>query len=66
LRRRFAQGRDEKADKSGAAVALIIGEQELAAGQVLVKPLRSGDEQLPLEQSALNERLMDIVAAQRD
>jgi histidyl-tRNA synthetase len=56
----------KKADKSGAAVALIIGEQELAAGQVLVKPLRSGDEQFPLEQSALNERLMNIVAAQRD
>jgi histidyl-tRNA synthetase len=60
------KGAMKKADKSGAAVALIIGEQELAAGQVLVKPLRSGDEQLPLEQSALNERLMDIVAAQRD
>ena len=56
----------KKADKSGAAVALIIGEQELAAGQVLVKPLRSGGEQLPLEQSALRARLMDIVAAQRD
>jgi len=56
----------KKADKSGAAVALIIGEQELAAGLELVMPLRSGDEQFPLEQSALNERLMNIVAAQRD
>ncbi|MDP6968840.1 MAG: histidine--tRNA ligase [Gammaproteobacteria bacterium] len=30
----------KKADKSGAAVALIMGEDELQAGQVQVKPLR--------------------------
>lgn len=35
----------KKADKSGARVALIIGEQELMSGQVLLKPLQSGNEQ---------------------
>ncbi|MDJ0918947.1 MAG: histidine--tRNA ligase [Woeseiaceae bacterium] len=35
----------KRADKSGAAFALLLGEQELAAGEVGVKPLRSGDEQ---------------------
>ena len=33
----------KKADASGAAFALIFGEQELADGQVAVKPMRAGD-----------------------
>ena len=33
------------ADKSGARFALIIGESELAAGKVAVKPLRDGKPQ---------------------
>ena len=36
----------KKADGSGAVVALIIGENEVAAGQVVVKPLRA---ELPQE-----------------
>jgi hypothetical protein len=39
----------KKADKSGAALALILGDDELAAGRVLVKPLRSEDAQCALE-----------------
>jgi len=35
----------KRADASGARYALIIGESELAAGRVGVKPLRSGGEQ---------------------
>ncbi len=35
----------KRADKSGAACALILGEQELADEKVGVKPLRSDDEQ---------------------
>jgi histidyl-tRNA synthetase len=31
----------KKADKSGASIALILGEDEVAAGTVTVKPLRS-------------------------
>jgi histidyl-tRNA synthetase len=33
------------ADRSGAAVALIVGSDELAAGTVVVRPLRGGGEQ---------------------
>jgi len=36
----------KRADKSGAAVALILGEEELAARKVGVKPLRSETEQV--------------------
>ncbi|MCH7829307.1 MAG: histidine--tRNA ligase [Proteobacteria bacterium] len=35
----------KRADKSGAEVALILGERELADGLIGVKPLRSADEQ---------------------
>lgn len=36
----------KKADASGAAYALIIGDDEIAAGNVSVKPLRDGGEQV--------------------
>ncbi len=36
----------KKADASGAAFALIIGDDEVAAGNVSVKPLRDGGEQV--------------------
>ena len=39
----------KRADKSGAEVALILGENELMQGCIVVKPLRSGGEQLTLE-----------------
>ncbi len=38
----------KKADRSGARYALILGEDEVAAGQVAVKPLREQDEQQQL------------------
>ena len=40
----------KRADRSGAAYALILGEDELSAGMVTIKPLRTNDEQqqLPL------------------
>lgn len=43
----------KKADKSGASVCLIIGENEAACGTVTVKFLRSDQTQqtLPLEQA---------------
>ncbi len=47
----------KKADKSGAAVALILGEDEVARGEVTVKYLRSGEEQVTVAQSALAELL---------
>jgi len=42
----------KKADASGAAFALIIGDDEVAAGNVSVKPLRGGGEQIAV---AVNE-----------
>jgi histidyl-tRNA synthetase len=53
----------KRADKSGARVALLLGENELAAGTVVLKPLRSGAEQveLPLAgiEAAVRTYLMD-------
>ena len=42
----------KRADKSAAAYALILGEQELSEGRIGLKPLRSNDEQ---ESIALDE-----------
>jgi histidyl-tRNA synthetase len=56
----------KKADKSGAALALILGDTELAAEQVLVKPLRTSGEQCAMEHAALRAHLTECVAAERD
>jgi histidyl-tRNA synthetase len=40
----------KKADRSGAAVGLIMGEDELASGVVTVKPLRGQGEQVQVAQ----------------
>jgi len=47
----------KKADASGARWALIIGDDEAAAGQVAFKPLRGGGEQQSLAPVELAERL---------
>jgi len=49
------------ADRSGAALALIVGEQELADGVVSVRPLREGyggGEQ----QTVPRDQVVDLVA----
>jgi len=56
----------KRADKSGAALALILGDEELAAGRVLVKPLRSRDEQVAVERDGLRARLAECIAAGQD
>ncbi|MGB5353808.1 MAG: histidine--tRNA ligase [Woeseia sp.] len=38
----------KRADKSGALYALILGDEEVASGQVALKPLRSDDDQVLL------------------
>jgi len=57
-----------RADKSGAALALIIGEDELARGVVGVKPLRaaSGQSECPIEQlaSGLDAALAAVKSAE--
>ncbi len=47
----------KKADKSGAAIALILGEDEMADGTVTVKFLREQKEQQRISQSQLTEFL---------
>jgi histidyl-tRNA synthetase len=47
----------KKADRSGAALALILGEGELARGVIGVKPLRSEGEQQEVPLDALAEHL---------
>ncbi|HEX5339451.1 MAG TPA: histidine--tRNA ligase [Gammaproteobacteria bacterium] len=47
----------KRADKSGARAALILGEQEVAAGRAALKPLRDNSEQVELEWDALAARL---------
>ncbi|MCH1923323.1 histidine--tRNA ligase [Shewanella sp. C32] len=51
----------KRADKSGAAYALIIGENELAANQVVVKTLRDDSEQQTVERAALATYLADHI-----
>jgi len=48
-----------RADASGAAYALIIGDDEAARGVVTVKPLRSGEEQFTVAPDELVARLRD-------
>ena len=52
----------KKADKSGAAVALILGEEELQQGVVGVKPLREQTPQKSVQQSELADYLRSILA----
>jgi histidyl-tRNA synthetase len=47
----------KRADRSGAEVALILGDDEVAAGTVGVKYLRRDETQLTLEQSSLADVL---------
>lgn len=48
-----------RADASGAALALILGDEEVAAGTVTIKPLRSGEEQRTVEWTGI----VDVIAA---
>ena len=56
----------KKADRSGAAAALILGEEELASGHTVLKPLRSTDAQQVVDRETLGKHLAKSVAAGRD
>lgn len=47
----------KRADRSGARLALVLGDEEVRAGRVTVKPLREEGEQSVLSQSALADYL---------
>jgi histidyl-tRNA synthetase len=51
----------KRADKSGAAWALVYGEAEVAAGQVTLKPLRVDAEQRTIDDAALAGFLSDYL-----
>ena len=51
----------KRADKCGAELALVLGDSELEAGQVGLKPLRGGDQETVAE-TALAARLQALVA----
>jgi len=53
----------KRADKSGAGLALIWGEDELAAGTVTLKPLRARGGEQPAQQSVALENLQDTLRA---
>ena len=60
------KSRMKKADKSGAAAALILGDDECARGTVTVKPLRDDQPQAVYAQIALTaalERLLRVAPA---
>jgi histidyl-tRNA synthetase len=49
----------KRADASGAPFAVVIGEDEAAAGEVSLKPLRDGSEQIRVHMDSLSETLAD-------
>jgi histidyl-tRNA synthetase len=51
----------KKADASGALLALVVGEDEAAAGEVGIKPLRGGGEQHRVSFQALPEAVADAI-----
>lgn len=51
----------KKADASGAALALIVGEDELSAGEISVKPLRDGRAQVRVPRPSIIGRLSEIL-----
>jgi histidyl-tRNA synthetase len=53
-----------KADASGARLAVILGEDELAAGEVTVKPLRENRPQARIARASLVSKLPDFLKAE--
>jgi histidyl-tRNA synthetase len=57
------KSRMKKADRSGAAVALLLGDDEVAAGTVTVKPLRGERAQAVHAQGSVAEALAALLGA---
>lgn len=51
----------KKADKSGARLALILGEDEVANEQISIKDLRNGLAQITVSQNMINQVLQDYL-----
>ena len=52
----------KRADRVGAQVALILGEEEIAVGEVSLKPLRGQGEQRRVSRAALGDALAGLLA----
>ncbi len=55
-----AKSQFKRADKSGARMALVLGESELQQGVVVLKPLRGGEQQT-IAESDLQEHLLSWI-----
>jgi len=51
----------KRADRSGARIALVLGDDELARGEAGIKPLRGGGEQEQIAIDALAQRIADLL-----
>ena len=58
---RSAKSQMKQANRSGAAVALLLGDDELAAGTVTIRSLRTDEEQRTVERSALTDEIRAAV-----
>jgi histidyl-tRNA synthetase len=55
----------KRADRSGAELALVIGEEEASRDEVTLKPLRAGGEQETVARPAIVERLGELLRLQQ-
>ncbi len=53
------------ANRSGAAFAVIVGDDELANGTVVVKPMQGGGDQQTIARSDLTSHLKDELSRQQ-
>jgi histidyl-tRNA synthetase len=51
----------KRADASGAQLAIVVGDDEAAAGAVTVKPLRAQGEQERVPLDAMADRIADLL-----
>jgi histidyl-tRNA synthetase len=56
----------KRADKSGAEIALVLGEDEIAAKQVGLKPLRTGEDQVQVATEQVVQELSSRLTRNRD
>ena len=52
----------KRADSSGASVAVIVGDDEVAAHEVSIKSLRSARGQIRIKEDAMSQAVKHILA----
>ena len=55
----------KRADRSGAELALVIGDEEAGRDEVTIKPLRAGGEQETVARQAIVQRLGELLALEQ-